>query len=159
MVESNETDIFLINSGAIVVIVEVVGAVDTAADRTVLKLSLHLVCSSDGIHLRDVVTSIGDSFAVFTLLALSGRRPRAVTANIDILANAIHIVKSLVVHARGVDETIGHGELVDLSGVTTVARSASLAVDDHLGADSDWRGSRHVVKNVESIGKGRGCTL
>lgn len=103
VVESNETDIFLVNSGAIVVIVEVVGAVDTTAERTVLKLGLHLVCSFNGIHLGDVVTSVGDSFAVFTLLALSGRRPRAITANIDILANTIHVVESFVVHARSVD--------------------------------------------------------
>ena len=137
---------------------EGVGGVDTAAHRSVgSKLSLHLISTSDIIVLADVVASVlNGNAAVEAILTLSGRRPCAVTADVDVSANIHLIVVGLIVSARSVDESLVSGELIDLSGVTTIARSTSLAVDNHLGGESNWSGSAQVIHDVESIGKSGG---
>jgi hypothetical protein len=55
-----------------------------------------------------------------------------------------------------VDESLVSGELIDISRVTTIARSTSLAVDNHLGGKSNWSSSAQVIHDVESIGKSGG---
>ena len=119
----------------IVVELEGVSGVDTAAHRTVgSKLSLHLVSTSDVVVLADVVASVLNGDASFdTRLTLSGRRPCAVTADVDVSANIILIVIGLVICARSMDKSLVSCELIDLGGVTTIARSTSLAVNNHLG--------------------------
>lgn len=49
--------------------------------------------------------------------------------------------------------------LVDLSGVTSVARSSSLGVDDNLGIDGDGRSSLELVQDVKSISDSRSTSL
>jgi len=119
----------------IVVVLEIIGSVDTAAHRTVgSKFSLHLVSTFDVVVLTDVVAGVlNGNAAFFTRLTLSGRRPCAVTAYVDGSANIFLIVVGLIICARSVDKSILSCEPIDQSGVTTIARSTSLAVNNHLG--------------------------
>ena len=50
-------------------------------------------------------------------------------------------------------------KLINITRVSTVARAACLAVDDHLGIESDWRGRHDVILDVEPVSDGRGCAL
>ena len=49
------------------------------------------------------------------------------------------------------DETVLHGVLKYLSGVATVARSTSLAVDNHLSIKADRSLSAEVIHDIEAI--------
>jgi len=49
--------------------------------------------------------------------------------------------------------------LVDTGGVATIARAASLEVNDDLGVDSNRGGGLEVVQDVESVSDGRGGAL
>jgi len=140
VVEQNEMDLLRVNGSSIVIPLEVVGDVNTTRDGTVLELSFHLVGSLDIPVLANVVANVrSDSCTVCkTVITYSRRRSVAVAADIDCGTRASNIVVSNIVHARRVDETFRHCELVDLSRVSSIARTSSVAVDDHLGIKSDW---------------------
>ncbi len=57
----------------------------------------------------------------------------AVATDIDRGARASNIVEGDVVHAGSVYKTFRHCELIDLSRVSAIAGTTSIAVDDHLG--------------------------
>lgn len=52
------------------------------------------------------------------------------------------------------DETLFVGILVDLSGVSTIARSTDVAIDEHLGVNTNGSSLLTVVFDVESISDG-----
>jgi len=132
-------DLLRVNGSSIVIPLEVIGDVNTTRDGTVLELSFHLVGSLDIPVLANVVANVrSDSCTVCkTVITYSRRRSVAVSADIDCGTRASNIVVSNIVHARRVDETFRHCELVDLSRVSSIARTSSVAVDDHLGIKSD----------------------
>jgi len=68
-------------------------------------------------------------------------------------------VKGGVLLAGSVDETNFVGVLVDLTGVTTVAGAASLAVDNNLGVETNGGVSLEIVEDVESVGDSGGGAL
>ena len=51
------------------------------------------------------------------------------------------------------------GEEVNHTRVSAITRTAGLAVDDDLGAKSDWGGVETAVEDVESVSNGRGGAL
>ena len=57
------------------------------------------------------------------------------------------------------DEASLVSKFINITGVSTVARAAGLAVDDHLGIKSDWRGCHIIILDVESVSDGGGGTL
>ena len=91
--------------------------------------------------LADVVASIFDSCAVFKPIFTLGRCwTSAVTADINGATESRDFVLGDIVHAGRMDEAIGHGILINLGWVSTVARTTSLAVNDHLGIETNWSG-------------------
>ena len=157
MVDKGELDDFRVDT-TVVVVVEVVGGVDTARDGSVLEGSLHLVGTFDVVVLADVVEGVvSDGGAAVEATVANGRgRSSTVTALVNGSTTVLNIVVSYVVHAGSMDETMGHGELIDLSGVATVAGAASVTVDDHLCADSDRGGDLVSKVDVEAISDGGG---
>lgn len=139
----------------------VAGSVDTARDGTVHgELGLHLLLTLEGVVLTDVVLLVLDSGAtVHTVITLSGGRPGAVTADINICALAALEVVGDVLLARRVRNTVLLCISIDEGGVATIARAASLAVDDNLGVEADRGGGEVAIEDVESIGDGRGGAL
>ena len=135
MIEQDERNFLRVNVGAIVIVLEVVSNMNTTRNGTILELSLHLVSSSDFPVLTDVVANIrSDSCAVFkTVITNFWRRSMAVATDIDRGARASNIVEGDVVHAGSVYKTFRHCELIDLSRVSAIAGTTSIAVDDHLG--------------------------
>ena len=144
-----------------VVLLEVGGSVDTARDGSVeVELLHHGVLSADGVVLGNVVLGVVDSPAVVErVIALSVGRPGAVTADINVLAHTALEVVGGVLLARRVGDTGLVGILVDLSGVATIARAASLAVNNGLSIESNRGGGEVLVEDVESISDGRGGAL
>ena len=161
MVDEREADLLGVDVGAIVVVLEVLGGVDTARDGAVsVELSLHLVDAGKRVVLADVVLLVldGDA-AIEASLANRGRRPGAVTADVNVLAHVVDEVVSGVLLARRVRDTSVVGILVHLSGVATIAGATSLAVHDGLGIEADRGGVEVTVQDVESVGDGRGGAL
>ena len=75
--------------------------------------------------------------------------PGAVLADID--SFAVSEVSSNVLLAGRVWNTLGGSPLVNISWVSTVAVTTSLAVDNNLGVQSNW-GQGHISEHdVESI--------
>lgn len=107
----------------------------------------------NSIVLADVVAGgrCDSSAAIKATLTFGRRRPSAVTTDINISAAVFDIVVSDIVHAGRVNKTRRHGELVDFSRVTTVARATCIAVDNHLGIETNRGCSRQIVQNVESV--------
>ena len=161
VVDEREADLLGVDVGAIVVVLEVLGGVDTARDGAVsVELSLHLVDAGKRVVLADVVLLVldGDA-AIEASLANRGRRPGAVTADVNVLAHVVDEVVSGVLLARRVRDTSVVGILVHLSGVATIAGATSLAVHDGLGIEADRGGVEVTVQDVESVGDGRGGAL
>ena len=144
-----------------IVLVEGVGGLDTAGDGTVLHdLGLHLGGAGKAVVVRSVVLLVVNSpTLVLAGLALRARRPGAVLALVDGLAVEGGGVLGDVLLARRVRDTLLVGELVDTTGVATLARATGTAVDDDLGVEADGSGVLVTEKDVESIGEGRGGTL
>ena len=161
VVDEREADLLGVDVGAIVVVLEVLGGVDTARDGAVsVELSLHLVDAGKRVVLADVVLLVldGDA-AIEASLANRGRRPGAVTADVNVLAHVVDEVVSGVLLARRVRDTSVVGIPVHLSGVATIAGATSLAVHDGLGIEADRGGVEVTVQDVESVGDGRGGAL
>jgi len=51
------------------------------------------------------------------------------------------------------------GELVHLSGVTTVTAAASVSIDNRLSIQTDRGGVLKVVHDVKSVSEGAGSSL
>ena len=107
---------------------------------------------------------VNSSAVLSQVLTLVGSRGRAVSADVDGLASVLVKVVSNVLHAGGVRNASFESVVVDLRGISSVARASSLAVHNHLGGESDGGklGSLVVVPevhDVESVGKGRGGSL
>jgi len=51
------------------------------------------------------------------------------------------------------------GKLVNLSGITAIARASSLAVDDDLSVKANWGWCLEVIQDVEAVSYGRSCSL
>ena len=153
MVEQDEADLLAVDRRAVIVVLKVVGDVDTARNRAVLELSLHLVGALHVVILTDVITShVSDgSASVKTAFARRRRRPGTVTANIDVLADAFDIVKGLVVGARSVHEAFSVGKFVDLTRVATIAGAASLAVDHLLGRENNRSSGAETIQDIEAV--------
>jgi len=143
------------------IVVEVVGGVDTAADGTVEEeFSLHLVSTSDMVVLRSIVLGVvHGGAAVETIVTLSGRRPGAVSAEINVLAHAVDKVVSSVLLARRVRNTVLKGIFVNLGRVATVAGATSLAVNDDLSVEANGSVTLQTEVDVESVSESRGGTL
>ena len=167
VVDHGEADVLRVDVVALslgdanVFCLEFVSGMNTTRDGTVLEeLGHHLVLAGDGVVLADVVLLVLDSGAVLHAgLALGGRRPGAVTADIDVSAHAVNQVEGGVLLARGVRDTGVVGILVDEGGVSTIARATSLAVDNSLGVETDGGGTEATVQDVESVSDGRGGAL
>ena len=160
VIEEQEFDIILVNA-AIVVVIEVVGSVDTAGDGAVLELGLHHLSTLHVVIFADVVAvHVSDGGASLdATFSNRGRGSSAVTAHIDGLAAAIDIVVSLVVSAATMDEAGCVGELVHITGVSTIAGATSVAVDNHLGGKSKRAGHHVILQDVESISDSRCSSL
>jgi hypothetical protein len=147
-----------------IVLLEVVSGLNTATNGAVLvDLSLHLVSTLDGIVVRNVVflevdssAVIRDAFCVITFLA---NWRNAISADIDVLAVVLLQVGSLVLLARRVRDALRGGIFIDLDGISTIARSTSLAVDDCLGRQSERSGQILRELDVESIGESGSSSL
>jgi len=141
--------------------IEFVGGLDTASDGSVPgELSLHLVGSGEGVVLGDVVLGVFHSSAAReAIITERGRGPEAVTAEINVGASTGDKVVGGVLLAGRVGNTEGGSVKVDFSGVTTVARATSVAVDDSLGVEADGGGEGKVGVDVESISEGGGGAL
>ena len=161
VVDLNVIEVLLEDGRSIVVKLELLSCLDTAGNGAVLELSLHLVSTRNVEVLTDVVASVGldGSATINSTLANGRRRPGAVTAHVDVLAASVHIVVGSVVDAAGVHKASVMSEFVDLSGVSTVARATSIAVDNHLGVNANWRAECRGEVDVESVSNGAGRTL
>jgi hypothetical protein len=51
------------------------------------------------------------------------------------------------------------GILVNSSGISTIARASSLAIDDNLGVKTNWGCSLKIVQDVEAVSNSRGGSL
>jgi hypothetical protein len=154
VVELRGANILLVDVGAIVSI-ERVSCLDSAREGTVLKLGLHLVDAVQAVVFADVVAGVRDGLAVLDARLAGGRGgASAVTADVDVAADALKVVLSNIRHAARVDQTLIVGVLEDLNGVASVTRAACLAVDDRLGIDGNWGLRLQAVENVEAIGEG-----
>lgn len=99
------------------------------------KLGLHLSDAFDTVVLRDVVLGSRHSLAlVKAILAYSGRRSLAISANVDGLADVVLQIKSDVLFARRIDKTIVVSKLVGLCRISAVARATGEAVHEYLRA-------------------------
>jgi len=162
VVDSGEADLLRVDSIVLFGIVseESVGDVDSARDGTVSgKLGLHLISSSDTVVVADVVSGVLDSPA-FVLASFASRawRPCAVLAGGD-RANLFLEVVGGVLFARSSHESSVVSVLVDLSGVTSIARATSLSVDNDLSVNGDGSGGGELVHDVESVSDGGGSSL
>ena len=98
MVDLRESNDLRVDT-TLVVLLPVVSSVDTARDGTVsVKLSLHLIGTSQGVVLTDVVSNIGsDSEAVLkTVIIGLGWAPKAVTALIHRCALVLQVVGNVL---------------------------------------------------------------
>jgi len=132
------------------------GGVDSAGDGSVeIEFGLHLVSSLDVIVLGDVVVGVLNGPTVLDAgLTDGGRRPGAVSADVDVSAHPGGEVVCDVVHARGVLETVSVGPFVYSSWVSTIAGTTSLAVDNDLGIKSNRGRRTEVGHDLESISNG-----
>ena len=46
------------------------------------------------------------------------------------------------------------GILIDSSGISTIARASSLAVDDNLSVKTNWGCGLEIVQDVEAVSNG-----
>ena len=141
--------------------IELLGGIDTAGDGTVLvDLGLHLLGTGEAVVVGSIVVLVVDSRAlVLAGLADGARRPGAVLALVDGAAPEGLRVLSDVLLARGVGDTLLVGELVDTTGVATLAGATGTAVDDDLGVEGDGSGVVVFEQDVETISEGAGGTL
>lgn len=117
---------------------EGVSDMNTTADRAVLyNLRLHLVNSLDLVVFAHVVFLVGDGAAIGKVTIDLGHWGHAVSAQVHSSAIMLRQVGGSVLLARAVGNAVLVGELVNASGVTTVAAATSLAVDDGLSVQTD----------------------
>jgi len=96
VVKKRELNVFRVNS-TLVVIDEVVGHVDAAADGAVLnKLGFHLLDTSNVVVLANVVFLVGNGAAVGDVTINLGDGGHAVSAHIEVTAGALEEVCSFV---------------------------------------------------------------
>ena len=145
MVDLREEDLLRVDVVAntldnlVVSSLELVSGMDTARDGAIsVKLSLHLVSTSDAVHVSDIIVLVVDSLTV-GISSLTFGGGSAVTADIISGAHAVHKVEGCVLFARRVRDTDCACVQVHHGGVATIARTTSLAVDDSLGIEADWR--------------------
>ena len=153
-------DVILVDA-AVVLLLELVGGLDTAGDWTVLvELSLHLVNSRESVVERNVVFLVVNSPA-FVLAGLSDWAwwPCAVLALVNSITTEALWIMSNVLFARGVWNTLHTSEFVDTTWVSTLARATSTAVDNDLSIETNWSWVLVSEHDVESISKGGGGTL
>ena len=118
---------------------ELVSGVDTARDGAMsVELSLHLVGAFNTVVVMDVVLRELNSLAI-GVSSLSSRRRSAVAANVVGCAHTVDQVVGGVLLARRVRDTDGMGISVYHTGVATITGTTSLAVNDGLGIESNWR--------------------
>jgi len=144
VVDHGEADLLGVDSVVLggIVSEEGIGNVDSARDRAVSgDLSLHLVSTSHAVVIADVVSSgRGDGPAfVLTILSSGWWGPGAVLAGSDGRDLSLEVVGNVLL-ASSVDESFIMGVLVNLSGVTSIARATSLSVDNDLGVNRDGGG-------------------
>jgi hypothetical protein len=86
-------------------------------------------------------------------------RPGAVLALLHGIARELGRIVGNVLLTRRVGDTISVSELIDTTGVATLARSTSLTVDNDLSVEANRRGVVVLEEDVESIGKGGSRSL
>jgi len=139
---------------------EFIGGLDTALKGTILsKLSLHLLVTFNGVVLANVVLFVGHGCTAGKTI-ITGLRHWGCTVLAQIVVGAgFKQVVSDVLLARTVGDTMVEGVLVNESGVTTIAATAGIAVDNGLGVQTNGSGVLQVVQDVESVSEGTGGTL
>ena len=160
MVELWVSDVLLVDLSRGVVCLEAVGGLDTAANWSVLvELGLHLGNTLDSSVGRNVVFLVVDGPALVEA-SLSGWAwwPGAVSADVNGLTGMVEVVGDVLLAGR-VWDTMVVGILEDVDWVSTVASAASLAVNHHLGVQSDWGRGFITEHDVESVSEGRGGSL
>jgi len=101
VVDHGEPDFFRPDFTSLVVVLEVVGRMNSTGDGAVGKeFSLHLVDSAQRVVISNVVLGVIDGPAAIKAgFTLGGRRPGAVTADIDVFAISIQQVQSSILFA------------------------------------------------------------
>mmetsp|Transcript_12625 Transcript_12625/g.21241 ORF Transcript_12625/g.21241 Transcript_12625/m.21241 type:complete len:592 (+) Transcript_12625:45-1820(+) len=143
------------------VLLEVVGDLDSAGDGAVLEdLGSHLLGASEAVVVAHVVVLVVNGPALVLAGLVDGAgRPGAVLAEVDGIAGATLEVVGDVLLAGGVGDSLLEGELVDASGVSSLAGASGSAVDDGLGVEADGGGVQVSEHDVESVGEGGGGAL
>jgi hypothetical protein len=100
-----------------------------------------------------VLAELNGSAVGLAIVANSGRWSSTVLASED-RTEGVLIVVSNVLLARGVSNTILIDPLIHLTRVATVARAASISVDDLLSVQSNGCWVLQVKENVEAVSKG-----
>jgi len=154
------TDVLGIDA-SVVVPLEVIGYVNTAGYGSMQgQLGLHLVNTLDVVVVTDVVDGILNGPAVFhTSIGSSWNWWLAVSANVNSSAFATLEVISDVLHAGGILQSNLICKLVYQCWITTVARSALLAIDDNLGVNTNGGWGLEVVEDVKAVSNSRGGAL
>ena len=118
-----------------IVLLEVLGCVYTAGDGAMgIKLSLHLVSTTEVVVVTDVVLGVSNSeTTTHAVVTDSGWGPGAFTASVNVCAHTSLEVVGSILLAGFVLKSDVMGELVNLGGAATVARASGLAIDNMLG--------------------------
>mmetsp|Transcript_33464 Transcript_33464/g.41158 ORF Transcript_33464/g.41158 Transcript_33464/m.41158 type:complete len:246 (+) Transcript_33464:304-1041(+) len=106
---------------------------------------------------------VNSSAVLKEMLTLVGDRRNAVSADVDGVAGVLVQVVSHVLLARSVGDTSRESVFIHHFGVSSVAGSTSLAVDNDLGGEGHGGGLSVVVvsevHDVESVSERRGGAL
>ena len=136
------------------------GGIDSAGNGSSgIDFSLHFVSSGNSSVLSDFPDGIfvpGPTVS-FVRLVL-GRRPGAVLAFLDIRAAELVRVLGKISLAGFLRDTVLVSVDVDFSGVSSVAASSSLAVDDDLRGEGHGRPGV-LSDDVDSVGDGAGRSM